>query len=338
MRVVRLCISLDRMLGSSSLLVAASLWGATAVAQMTAASEQAVVVPMREASPNAASSADPISTAASISRSRKRAANGHAIFMPKRGASPTVAATTNPLNMTYYGGLVIPHPTVYAFWWGIPSDFPHDTQDGIDDFFHALDGSAYMELPDQYLFGKDAYIRFGGNLFDYSAPPLEPVDLTTGYFSLAPEVCKVLQANGQKPDPNGIYAIYASNFPNQPLYCAFHGYDTCPDGTVLQIVYVPNATTEPLCWVQPPELSCNNHSNGMQAAANSTAHELMETMTDPYGDGWTNAATGAEIADPCDFTFKRCVHLSDGSKLQLQEIWSNKVGACAQGSGVIQDD
>jgi hypothetical protein len=337
-RVVQFTPSRGQMIGSVGLLAAASLWGATAVAQMTPASEHAVVMPVSEASPNAASSADPISTAASISRSRKRAANGHLVFMPMRGTSQNAAASTNPNNIPYNGGPVLPHPTLYAFWWGNPSDFPHDTHDGIVGFFHALDGSAYMDLPNQYLFGKEANVRFGGNLYDYSAPPLVPDAIDAqGNFAVTPALCNALQTNGLKPDPNAIYVINTSNFPNENYYCAWHGWDNCPDGTIIQIVYIPNSQDQPLCWVQPPELSCNHHSNGLQAAANSTAHELMETITDPLLTAWVDS-TGNEIADQCAFTYKRCVNLSDGSKWQLQEIWSDKVEACRQGSGVNQDD
>jgi hypothetical protein len=307
--------------------------GAAALAQITPASEHAAVVPMRGASPNAASTAGPISTAASISSSRKRVA-GHRIFMPMRGASPNAAASTNPNNIPYLGGAVFPHPLVYAFWWGNPTDFPLDTHDGINHFFRALDGSAYMDLPNQYLFGKEANIHFGGNVYDYSAPPAQDPPTT----EIVAEVCSVLQAHGMKPDPTALYAVYTSNFPPQNVYCAFHDIGACPDGTMMHVMFMPNAENLSACWVQPPELSCNSKSNGLQAAANSTAHELMESITDPNIDAWVNIPAGYnEIGDPCNFLYKRCVNLSDGSKWQLQMIWSDKVEACRQGSGVADD-
>ena len=60
----------------------------------------------------------------------------------QRGAGP--ASATNPLNIPYSGGAVFQHPKVYAFWWGNPNDFPSDTQDGIDDFFHIVNGTPYL--------------------------------------------------------------------------------------------------------------------------------------------------------------------------------------------------
>jgi hypothetical protein len=260
--------------------------------------------------------------------------SGHAAVMSMHGASQNAAVATNPNNIPYNGGKVSPHPLVYAFWWGKPTDFPLDTHDGINHFFRVLNGTAYMDLPNQYLFGKEAFVRFGGNIYDYSAPPTQdpPTSEVVG------EICSVLQTNGMKPDPAAFYAVYVSNFPNENYYCAFHDLYPCADGTMVHVMYIPNSNDQPLCWVQPPELSCNTKSNGLQAAANSTAHELMEMITDPNLDAWVNIPAGYnEIGDPCNFTYKRCVYLNDGSKWQLQEEWSDKVEACRQGSGVADD-
>jgi len=249
------------------------------------------------------------------------------------GATGAVAAT-NPNNIPYLGGPVLPNPTIYAMWWGNRADFPSDLVPGISEFFNTLNETAYLHLTHQYLFGEDAQVRFGGNLFDSSAPPAQAPATT----EIVAEVCKVLDDYGRKPDSNAIYAVYTSNNPPQNIYCAFHDIGACPDGTNIHIMLSPNNNDEPLCWVQPPELSCNRLSNGLQAAANSWAHELMETMTDPDTiDGWNNASTGNEIGDPCNFTYKRCVTLSDGHIWQLQEMWSNKVSACVQGAGNGED-
>jgi hypothetical protein len=241
-----------------------------------------------------------------------------------RGAGP--AAPTKPGNIPYHGGAVFAHPTVYALWWGNPSDFPPDTHDGMNHWFGVLDGSEYINLANQYLFGQQASIQFGGNLYDSSAPPTQDVP----YTEIVDEVSGVLQANGMKADPNAIYAVYTSNFPNENYYCAYHVWNAVADGTMVHVMYIPNSNNQPGCWVQPPELSCNSLSNGLQAGANSTAHELMESMTDPNFDAWTDPLIGNEIGDPCNFAYKHCVHLSDGSNWQLQEIWSDRIGACAQ--------
>jgi hypothetical protein len=257
-------------------------------------------------------------------------------IMPMRGvnqnsaANTVPAASSNPQNMMYFGGAVFAKATTYALWWGNPGDFAADERDGIEDILQSgFGGSAYLALADQYLFGRKAQTHFGGSLFDSSAPPTQ--DPPTS--EIVTEVYSVLSDNGKKPDPSAVYMVFTSNFPNENYYCAYHDYGIGPDGTAIHVIFVPNSTNQPLCWVQPPELSCNHHSNGLQAAANSVAHELMESITDPNTDAWFNALYNDEIGDPCNFTYKRCVNLANETVWQLQEIWSNKVGACVQGAG-----
>jgi hypothetical protein len=286
-------------------------------------------------SQQATQSANTQNSAAADGQAASRIPNHHAEIMPMRGAKQSSAvnaapaAASNPLNIPYLGGAVFANATTYAVWWGNPGDFAADERDGIDDILrYGFEGSPYLALADQYLFGRKAKTHFGGNLFDSSAPPTQ--DPPTS--EIVTEVYNVLVDNGQKPDPSALYMVFTSNFPPQNNYCAFHDVGTGPDGTAIHVIFVPNAQNVSPCWVQPPELSCNHHSNGLQAAANSVAHELMESITDPNLDAWTTT-DGNEIGDPCNFTYKRCITLADESVWQLQMIWSNKVSACVQGAG-----
>jgi hypothetical protein len=252
-----------------------------------------------------------------------------------RGVWPaaTIPATTTPPAIPYNGGTILPTDKTYAIWWGNPSDFPSDAQDGIEDLFQGFQGSAYLGIANQYMLGKTAQSHFGRSLFDYSAPPTQDPSNTV----LVSEVCTVLSNNGIKPSPTAVYNIYTSNFPNESYYCAFHDFGACADGTIIHYTYVPNSSGIPGCYVAPPDLSCNNRSVGTQAMANSTAHELMESITDPEGTSWVNYATGNEIGDSCNFLFTKCVYLSNGSRWQLQTIWSDKKNACVQGAGEGDD-
>lgn len=260
-------------------------------------------------------------------------------IIPMRGAKPNAAAamspaaTSNPLNMVFNGGAVQPDSNIYAFWWGMPSDFPPDARAGLDNFLQGLDGTNYLDIADQYMFGMDAHTHFGGDLFDYSAPPLEPVDLSTfSFISVASEICGVLKANAQRPDPLGLYVVYSSNFPNQNYYCAIHGSDTCADGTVLNVAYVPNMTPQPLCQINlEPLITPNRQSEPTRAMASASAHEIMEAITDPNLDAWYSPVTGNEVGDPCSYEFQSPVPLKNG-RWKLQEIWSNAVGGCVQGA------
>ena len=253
---------------------------------------------------------------------------------PEPLASAAPAGASNPLNMLFNGGAVQPDSNIYAFWWGKPWDFPPDARAGLDGFLQGLDETSFLDIADQYMFGVDAHTHFGGDLFDYSAPPLEPVDLTTfSFINVASEICGVLKANGKKPDPLGLYIVYSSNFPNQNYYCAIHDPDTCADGTVLNVAYVPNPTTQPNCQTNfEPLITPNRQSEPTRAMANDSAHEIMEAITDPNVDAWYSPVTGNEIGDPCSYEFQSPVPLTNG-RWKLQNIWSNAAGGCVQGAG-----
>jgi uncharacterized membrane protein len=255
-----------------------------------------------------------------------------------RGASAAASsAVVNPQNMMYFGGAVLPSTTTYAIWWGKPSDFPADARNGLDDFLEDLEGSDYLRIADQYMLGNTAHTRFGGNLFDPSAPTSTPVD-AQGNDLIYPEVFKVLDEYGLKPDPTAIYVVYTSNYPAQAAaqgFCAFHTYDTSADGTFLiHLAYVPNTTGVPsFCGTDfDPLFTPNIQSEGTRAITSATAHEFMETITDPNGDAWYNLAFNNEIGDPCDFIYQSWVPLRD-SRSKIQGIWSNQTGGCVQGAG-----
>jgi uncharacterized membrane protein len=255
-----------------------------------------------------------------------------------RGASPaapTSAATTR--SIVYNGGVVLSDPTTYAIWWGKPSDFPSDALEAMDTFLEGLEGSDYLRIANQYMLGNTAHTRFGGNLFDSSAPPTQPLALNAqGIDVVTPEILKVLQNNGLKVDPTAIYMLFTSNFPTDAAaqsYCAFHASTFSPDGTLFFLAYMPNpASALSDCGTNSdPLFTPNNYSEATRAIANFTAHEFMETITDPNGDAWINT-DGAEIGDLCAFQYQTWVPLTE-SRWKIQEIWSNQVTGCAQGAG-----
>jgi hypothetical protein len=166
LRVVTHCLSRGRIIRFVGLLSAATLCGAAAVAQVTLSSQHHVLGVHRA---HRAAQAPPAST--------------------------TTTTTTFAPAIPYNGGAVFPNATTYAIWWGKPADFPPDAREGVNDFLEGLDGTAYIDIADEYLFGQQARTRFGGNYFDTSPPTT--VDGSTS--SIVAEVYKVLTANGVKP-------------------------------------------------------------------------------------------------------------------------------------------
>jgi hypothetical protein len=258
-------------------------------------------------------------------------------IMPIRGAKPNAAAgaaanvASNPLNIPYSSGPVLPNTTTYAFWWGTPSDFPSDAREGIHEFLESLDGSTYLDIADQYMLGQDARIHFGGDIFDYSAPPAQDPPTPP----IIAEIYNVLSANGQKPDPTALYMVFTSNFPNENYYCAFHDYGIAPDGTAIHITYVPNYSSMlTACSTNmDPLYTPNKRSEATRSMADLAAHEFMESITDPTFEAWEGPPPNYdEIGDPCDFVFQSWVPLKD-DRWKIQEIWSNGAGGCVQGAG-----
>jgi hypothetical protein len=72
-----------------------------------------------------------------------------------------------------------------------------------------------------------------------------------------------------------------------------------------------------------PQDPSTTHSQGLEALANVSGHELSETLTDNHLDAWYDA-NGAENADKCAWTFGTA-HLTftNQSQWKIQGNWSN---------------
>ena len=266
--------------------------------------------------------------------------------MPSRSASTATATTPAQANMVYHGGPVLPNSTAYAVWWGDPAEFPPDEVTEIDKLLGGLNGSSYLAIADQYMFGSKATTRFGGNLYnDSSPPPTDTLRSPNVFYGL----CQFLHANGLQPKPTDIYFAFTSNFPTNQGFCGYHSAGTCTGNletnasSVFQFAYIPNLTSVNECSIQRendpfwgvlPYLAPNNYSDGTRSIASLTGHEFMETITDPHINAWI-APNGNEVGDPCAYTFQSWVPLTN-SNWQLQEIWSNQVSGCAQGTPPVR--
>src|SRR5205823_4123861 len=151
-----------------------------------------------------------------------------------------------------------------------------------------------------------------GHVFDTSAAPRKALNTN----SAVAEVCKV---TGNNPDANAVYFIYTSSGAGHVSYCAWHSYGTCSNGALVQVAYMPNITGVAGCDPQDPN---RLHSEGLEALANVTSHELSETITDPRNGGWWDSG-GGENGDKCAWAFQGHQTLTNGSQWFLQGEWSN---------------
>lgn len=245
---------------------------------------------------------------------------GNPHVTPQRGGQ-----LSTKTNLVDHGGPVVPTSKTYAIWWGTKSAFPTDAKTGLDDLLNGLNGSNYLGIASQYMRGSAISTSFVSNWTDSSAPPTRNPSTST----ILSEVTRAIGANGAKPDPTATYFVYTSNFPGGHVnYCAWHSYGTV-SGVVVQFAYMPNTTGIAGC---DPGSTFNTtgFSQGTRSLANVTAHEFMESITDPHLTAWYDSS-GQEIGDKCAWQFVGTVNVG-GLGWQLQEEWSNAITGCAQGS------
>jgi hypothetical protein len=242
----------------------------------------------------------------------------HVVATSHADASKRAVAvvTVSYFDLIDKGGPVLPATRTFALWWGDPKAWPADARPAQEALLSGLDGSGYLGIVDEYMRGKHATTSFGGSLFDPSPPPPIGDPATIGDHA-----CAALRVAGVAPTPGDFVIVYGAAALATPSYCAWHWYTTCGTTTVLT-AWVPNpAGTSCL----PPPTSCNSLSAEANALASSTAHELMEAITNPYATSWLDPE-GEEVADKCEADL-RCVRIG-ANRFQIQSEYSNDAHAC----------
>jgi hypothetical protein len=227
-------------------------------------------------------------------------------------------------NLIDRGGRITPASHTYAIFWGPASAWSSDVVPGIGSLFGGFNRSNYLGIAQQYMRGASISSTYEGAAFDSSAPPKK-----ASASALGSEVAKVY---GGRLDPAGIYFVYTSNFPNGGGFCAWHNF-TPVNGQNVAVAYMPNTTGVAACD-GGNQYGDPSHSQGLYSLANVTAHEFMEAVTDTWPAqgslAWVDKS-GLEIGDKCAWQFAGPVTLSNGTRWQLQEEWSNAISGCAQG-------
>lgn len=235
-------------------------------------------------------------------------------------------ARTNSALMVFHNGTVLTSNKTEAIFWGSEwnnASFAGDIITGLDTFFSGFGGSNYAGTSTEYT-GTNGQVTknstYLGHVIDSSAAPTKAISVSTAVA----EACKMTSNN---PDPSALYLIYTSTGAGHVSYCAWHSYGNCSNGAPVQVAYMPNITGIAGC---DPADTWTNHSQGLAALANVTAHELSETITDPRNGGWYDSS-GGENGDKCAWSFAGPVTLkSTAWKLQME--WSN--AAYTAGTGL----
>jgi len=219
----------------------------------------------------------------------------------------------------------MPFATVKAVFWGTQwaqSSFTSDKMTSVDQFFSGLTNSNYVktgrEFTDSTGQATGTTVNYQGHVVDTTANYNLLGDGNLQYYAVLDTVCK----NIGTPDPSGwgYYPLFVDTPRNGKTYCAWHTYGTCK-GVTIQFGFHWNLDGDSGC--NPNDVN-NLHSQGATAIINVAAHEILETMTDPRLNAWTDSQ-GYENADKCSWKFPYpYVTLSNGARFKVQAEWSNE--------------
>jgi hypothetical protein len=241
-----------------------------------------------------------------------------------RGA-PSSALTNGASDLTYHNGTVQHDQKVFTVFWNPTSTpFPAGYEATINQFIADLDNSDYYGIASQYADGNgnvSRQISFGGTWTD-TTTPFPETNLT--WQDLRNEVNLALAATGWPLDSNSYVQIFTGTGVGSAQganLCGVHWTAPVPMGQIM----FPRAGCQP-SGPTPNELFADS-------AINISAHEILETLTDPSDGGWYRHDTTGEIADLCAWTFGS--RGADGGNVALnghrylvQMAWSNASSSC----------
>jgi len=228
-------------------------------------------------------------------------------------------------NLKFRGGQIMTSAAVTAIYWG-PSwssvSYQGDRVTGLAGLYRAFSNSGYMGTNTEYTgtngqVGKS--VTYNGEVFDASATPRRAPSTST--------VLSIVNNAISNPVANGYYPVYTDIKRGSAGYCAWHSWGTVK-GVLVQFAFFFDLTGDSGC---DPADTGTSRSQNLEALASVTGHELSEAVTDPHGDGWTDAS-GSENADKCAWKFDQPVNLG-GTTWKIQGNWSN--AAYTAGTGFV---
>jgi hypothetical protein len=241
-------------------------------------------------------------------------------------ASATAPKTTQSPLMTLGTGTVLHTLKTQAIYWGplwTNNAYTRDKITGMERFLNGYSNSSYAKLASEYGDKIGPAVSVSTHLgykIDGTAVPANPTPT-----ELVSKICKL---TNNSPDKDAIYLVYT---PNKLVnnVCGWHGWGNCANGKTILMAYIPDVDT-PACSAKD---TTTGNSSGLAAMANITAHELLETITNPRNNlSWMDASK-SEIADKCNWVFPASLtRLTNGSRWKLQTQWSN--AAYLKGSGM----
>ena len=234
------------------------------------------------------------------------------------------AGTTSHADMSWHSGAIMTTAVAQPIFWGTSwAGYAGDKMTGMDKWYAGFGGTKYAATSNEYT-GTNGQVTSSVS----ALPHAVDTSAASGGQQVAPilaEVCKVIT----KPDSagNGYYAVYTDLPRGSAGYCAWHSYGTC-GSTPVQIAFFWKLDGDAGC---DPQSNVSGQSQGLQAIANVSGHELSEARTDPRNGGWYDNRN-QENGDKCAWTFGGpSVTFSNGTQWKIQGEWSNHAYDTATG-------
>lgn len=245
------------------------------------------------------------------------------------------AESVSPI--TYHGGSVmLGTVNVYLVWYGNWSGWLAPSL--LPGFVQSLNGSPYYAINTTYYDSAGRHVSNSINLAGQTTDAYSH-GTSLNQTTIGQIVASNVSAGKLPVDPNGVYFVLTSNDVAEGSfcsgYCGYHSY-VYASGQWLKFAFVGNPARCPSsCEAQNPS---PNGSASADAMASILAHELEETMSDPYVHAWTDAS-GEENADKCAWTWGATYRAANGSVANMnlggrdwliQQNWVNVgAGYCA---------
>ena len=260
----------------------------------------------------------------------------------KAASAPSPLMTYHNNSVSNVMNSVITTPIFWGAKWANPS-YQSDKIIGLERFYNNIGNSTYANTVSEYLVSLNT-----------NGATISKKDTSTASNNTTNILNKVCKLVGTNVSTTGFYPVYTDIKRGNNNYCAFHSAGVCGTTTIQFAFFFDlndDAGCDPVSSYAPargslgsqnPGLAGNGspsyqQSQGLAALANVSAHELMETLTDPayfptqnksYWSGWYDS-TGAENGDKCAWTFgpsnkglAGTVNIG-GFNWKLQGEWSN---------------
>lgn len=265
------------------------------------------------------------------------------------GLGYIVYGALRPPAFSYHGGDTLDSPTVYALFWlprgqhfeqGKSSDRRY--MHYVSEYLRLIGGTRYLKTITQYTVPYNTYVgdsvKFGGSVLDQSPFPWPP---TRSHPLKNKNLVEMADANATSRwmqiagDETSIVFLF---LPKGALACS-HGagcnFGTQPHGHVWCGFHSVSSQLEPVVVVSTAgrcrsRLQSDSVDPAAATGVVTTNHELLETITDPFNNGW-NAGPAGEIMDLCPGRRNRTSVPLHGHRFILGKIWSAKRKRCVSG-------